>query len=200
MFRILQAVYDRIMALRNGIATNLAQWVGQPDTPETLDGLLQQLRDKDAEIKALDVQLRDKRAEARTLADTIAAAADQTERRASGIHATDTARLADYNMPVPGASIANRQPVQVPAKGVVRKIDDDDDGQGFIVRFDKLDDAKHYEVERSEADGPMTFLRTTTKTKFTDDDVKPGIRYHYRMRGGNARGAGEWSEPVGAIQ
>ena len=200
MFRILQAVYDRVTALKNGIVANLTAWAGQPDTPATLEALLQRLRDKDAEIKALEVLLHDKRDEARTLAAEINASADQTERRAGGIHAADTKRLADYNIPVPGASTANRQAAQVPQKAVLRKIADDDDGQGFIVRFDKLDDAKHYEVERAEGDGPMVFLRTTTKTKFTDDDVKPNVRYHYRVRGVNARGAGEWSEPVSAIQ
>ena len=199
MFRILQAVYDRVMSLKNGLVTNLTQWAGQPDTPAALDALLQQLQDKDKEIKALEVQLREKREEARKLAAIINAAADQTERRAGGIHATTPDRLADYNIPVPGAPV-NRQPTQVPAKAVIRQITDDDDGQGFIVRADRLPEAEHYEVERSEGDGPMLFLRTTTKIKFTDDDVQPDVRYHYRARGVNARGAGEWSEPVGAIQ
>ena len=198
MFKILQAVYDRVMALKNGLVTNLAQWTGQPDTPASLDSLLVQLQKKDAEIKALEVQLRDKREEARELATTIGASAAQTERRASGIHAADLNRLADYGMPVPGTS--NRQAAQVPAKAVIRQITDDDDGQGFLVRADRLEDAEHYEVERSAGDGPMLFLRTTTKIKFTDDDVQPNVPYHYRMRGVNARGVGEWSEPVRAIQ
>lgn len=134
MFRILQAVYDRVLALKNGIVTNLVAWAGQPDTPATLDALLKQLQDKDGEIKQVEVQLHDLREEARKLAATINAVADQTELRAGGIHATDTSRLAAYNIPVPGAAMANRQAVQVPEKAVVRKIDDDEDGQGFVIR------------------------------------------------------------------
>ena len=198
MIRILQAVYDRVVALKNGIVTNLTAWAGQPDTPATLEALLQQLRAKDAEIKALEVQLHDKREEARKLAVIINAAADQAERRAAGIHATAPERLADYNLAVPGA--ARRTAAQVPEKAVIRQITDDDDGQGFLVRLDRLIEADHYEVERSEAAGPMVFLRTITKIKFVDDDVQPNIRYHYRSRGVNPRGVGEWSEPVSAIQ
>ena len=207
MFKLLQVVYDRVMALKNGLSTNIARWTGQPDTPATLDALLGQIRNKDTEIKALEVQLHDKREEARTLASTIDAHADQTERRASGIHAADTERLADYGVPVPGAA-QQRQAKAVPEKAVLRPIKDDDDGVGFILRHDKLETADHYEIERGQSptdrpnDRPATlsFLRTTKKLKNVDDDVVSGIRYWYRVRGVNRRGPGEWSEMVSAIQ
>lgn len=199
MFKILQAVYDRVLALKNGLTTNLTRWTGQPDTVASLDALLQQLQAQDADIKALEVQLHDKREQARQLAATISDAADQTERRASGIHATDTERLADYGLPVPGRTTAARGS-QVPAKAVIRYIRTDDDGQGFITQCDRLPEADHYEVERGDSLNTLRFLRTTTKTRFVDDDVLTNVRYHYRVRGVNARGPGAWSEPVSAIQ
>ncbi len=208
MFKLLQAVYDRILALKNGLTTNLARWTGQPDTPATLDALLTQIQAKDTEIKAIEVLLHDKREEARKLAADFNAQADQTERRASGIHAADVERLADYGAPVPGAAPARRTGATVPEKAVIRQIADDDDGEGFVLRHDKLDTADHYEIERgtSPADRPnerpatLSFLRTTKKLKNLDDDVQSGIRYWYRVRGVNRRGAGEWSEVVSAIQ
>lgn len=198
MFKILQAIYNRLMALKNGLVTHDTLWVGQPHTPATVDALMLSIQKKDAEIKALEVQLHDKREEARELAHQLDDVADQIERRATGFHADNLPRLADYGMPVPGTT--QRQAAQVPVKGVVRQISDDDDGQGFVIRIDRIDGADHYEVERSESGGAMLFLRTVKKIKFVDDDVTSGVRYHYRVRGVNRRGAGEWSEAVGAIQ
>ncbi len=207
MFKLLQVVYDRILALKNGLSANLARWKDQPDTPATLDGLLTQIQQKNQEIKALEVALRERREEARELARTLTAAAEQIERRASGIHATDIERLADYDVPVPGV-VPERRAATVPEKAVLRQITDDDDGHGFVLRHDKLDTADHYELERghSPADRPnerpaaLAFLRTTKKLKNVDDDVQTGIRYWYRVRGVNRRGPGEWSEVVSAIQ
>ncbi len=208
MFKLLQAVYDRLMAVKNGLTANLTRWTGQPDTPESLDALLIQIQVKDQEIKALQVLLNDKREEARKLAAAINKQVDQTERRANGIHAADVERLADYGIHVPGTPSARRTAATVPEKAVIREIMNDDDGEGFVLRHDKLDTADHYEIERgaSPADRPnerpsaLGFLRTTKKLKNLDDDVVSGIRYWYRVRGVNRRGPGEWSEVVNAIQ
>ncbi|HRH48838.1 MAG TPA: fibronectin type III domain-containing protein [Panacibacter sp.] len=47
---------------------------------------------------------------------------------------------------------------------------------------------------------PYSHYKTTKKLTFTDDDVKRGQRYFYRVRGLDRNGYGEWSEPVSRVQ
>lgn len=218
MRKYLQKVFDRLSGLKNGINLNATDWTGQPDTPATVQAEMDALITMDNDIQQLEDALQQKISEARGLAAAKNEVAGIIEKRAIGIHAGTPLKLVEYNIkpgPTPG------QPRPVPGKAIISSIADDDDGIGFKLRIQKLDGVEHYEVERGlltranirqlddlnptpEAttvlQPPYPFLRTTRKLSFVDDDVEPGIRHFYRVRGVNASGAGQWSEPVSAVQ
>jgi hypothetical protein len=214
MLKYLQVVWDRLSGQKAGISNNSAAWTGQPDTPLTVQGDMDALVAKNGEVDSLEDQLSQKRAEARTLASDLTDKADATELRARGIHATEPGKLQEYNISLP----ADAQNKPVPAKAVIKKIEDDDDGIGFKIKIQNLPYAEFFEVQRGRipADSPFPqpiptppptvlqppypFLRSTKKQVIVDDDVEAGVRYFYRVRGVNATGPGEWSEPVSAVQ
>jgi hypothetical protein len=223
MRKYLQTVFDRLSALKNGINLNAPLWAGQPDTPATVQAEMDALVTINDEIEQLEDARQQKIAEARALAAAKNEVAGQIEKRAVAIHVTDPGKLNEYDIkagPAPG----EKRPV--PGKAIIASIGDDDDGIGFKLRILKLEHTDHFEVERGVATGgtrlgdsttvppstptpttevtvlqpPYPFLRTTSKLTFVDDDVQPGTRYFYRVRGVNTTGPGAWSEPVSAIQ
>jgi len=204
-----QAVIDRLKAQKTGITNNAASWTGQPDTPATTQAHIDALETADAEILALENQLTQKRTAIKTLVVTKAAVADAIDLRVKGIHATTTTKWIEYGLTDPNSTTATESTTRpVPEKGVIRNVSDDFDGEGFIAEWEKLAKTDSYEIERGIAANAadvntipaFTHLVTVRKTKYTDDDVTKGTRYFYRIRGINARGAGEWSEPVSRVQ
>lgn len=201
------AIINRFKAFKTGITNNATTWTGQPDTPTTIQAHIDTLETADAEILALENQLDQKRMALKVLVQTHAEAADVIERRVKGLHASSPDKWIEYGIANP-ANEAARGQRQVPNKGMIKEVIDDYDGVGFIVSWDKLPDSETYEVERGIAANasdintipPFIHLVTLRKTKYTDDDVEKGKRYFYRIRGINARGAGEWSEPVSRVQ
>ena len=222
MRKYLQKVFDRLSGLKSGITLNSSDWAGQPDTPATVQAEMDVLSTMDNKIQQLEDALQQQIAEARTLAASTNDVASIIEKRAIGIHASTPLKLVEYNIkpgPTPG------QPRPIPGKAIISSIADDDDGIGFKLRIQKLDGVEHFEVERgllgnattlppnatnpaasaaassaTVLQPPYPFLRTTRKLTFVDDDVQQGIRYFYRVRGVNATGPGQWSEPVSAVQ
>ena len=206
MRKYLQAVHDRFSGLKNGIGLNEADWAIHPsDTELAMEAKMTQITDKNTEIEQLEDALKQKQAEARTLADNLHLAADVVEKRAIAIHATNPNKLAEYNIKAPAVPGGPRP---VPAKAVISSMAIDDDGIGFKIKIQSLDNVDHFEVERGKSDAnagtvlqpPYPFLRTTKKLNFVDDDVVSGSRYFYRVRGVNTSGPGPWSEPVNAVQ
>jgi hypothetical protein len=204
-----EAVINRLKAFKTGITNNAASWTGQPDTPATTQAHIDALETADAEILALENQLSQKRTALKTLTQTKSGVADTIELRVKGIHAAAPSKWLEYGLPDPTSDAAQqRNAREVCGKGIIKTVIDDYDAVGFIVEWEKLADAETYEVERGiAADASdvntipaFTHLVTIRKVKYTDDDVEKGKRYFYRIRGINARGAGEWSEAVSRVQ
>lgn len=167
--------------------------------------MITELTDADAAIDAALDQVQQKRAAGRALVADRKIRANQIENLAIGIHASDPALLNEYDIKLraPG------QAKPAPGKAAVKSINDDTDGMGFILQRDPLENADNYEWEKAKAPvatantiDPALFahLKTTKKVKFVDDDVLPGERYFYRVRGFNAAGNGAWSEAVSRVQ
>jgi len=205
MLKYLQVVFDRHSGLKNGITHNNAAWVGQPDTPATEQADMDAITVANDAIDDAEDVLAQKIADARLLAKNSTKKADETVKRAIGIHATNPGKLVEYNIPVPGVG----QAVTIPVKAIILSIAIDDDGIGFKLKFksDTSTTVDYWEIERGSTDAavgilavPFPFLKTTKKLILVDDDVVSGRRYYYRIRGVNSAGAGEWSAVVNAVQ
>jgi hypothetical protein len=221
MLKYLQKVYDRLSGLKAGITTNASPWAATPHTPATVQTDMTALTNIDGEIDALEDQLKQKQLAARNLASQMDEKATQIQKIAIGIHAAEPEKLVEYNIALPG----EKQPRPVPAKAVIASIADDDDGIGFKLKVQTLANVDFYEWEKGSIGGnqppnqppmpvpgagagvgatvlqtPYPFWRSSKKQLLIDDDVEPGIRYFYRVRGVNNAGAGAWSEPVSRVQ
>lgn len=210
MLKYLQKVKDRLTGLKAGIANNAAAWVGQPDTPATVQAEINLLDTADSQIEALKDQLAQKQAASQVLAASKNDAAVIIEKRAIAIHATTPEKLIEYDITVPsGSKVARPLPVKASIIGVT----DDDDGIGFKIAMQGQGEVVDFwEIQRGEIvaatdttaatvlQPPYPFLKSTKKLLFVDDDVEAGVRYFYRVRGVNNTGTGAWSEPVSRVQ
>jgi hypothetical protein len=206
MRKYLLNVHDRFRGFKNGITLNAADWATQPDTPATMQTEMDTLAQMDQAIGQIEDALAQKVAEARALAKSQNEKADIIEKRAIGIHAATPGKLNEYNIKVPAGGPGAPRPI--PGKAIIGSIANDDDGIGFKIKIQPLPNVDHFEVERAVQPAtantvlqpPYPFLRTTKKLVLVDDDVNPGSRHFYRVRGVNASGPGEWSEPVNGVQ
>jgi len=205
MLKYLQVVFDRLSGHKNGITQNGLLWAGQPDTPVTVQADMDAITAANDAIDDAEDVWKQKIADGRQLAKDITKKADETEKRAIGIHATAPNKLIEYNIPLP----ADPQAVTVPLQAVILSITDDDDGIGFKMKFkpDTSTKVDYWEVERGVTDAntlvlapPFPFLRTTKKLGMVDDDVETGRRHHYRIRGVNTAGPGAWGASVSRVQ
>ncbi len=210
MLKYLQKVKDRLTGLKAGIANNAAAWVGQPDTPATVQAEINLLDTADSQIEALKDQLAQKQAASQVLAASKNDAAVIIEKRAIAIHATTPDKLIEYDITVPSGSKVART---LPVKASIISVTDDDDGIGFKIAMQGQGEVVDFwEIQRGEIvaatdttaatvlQPPYPFLKSTKKLLFVDDDVEAGVRYFYRVRGVNNTGAGAWSEPVSRVQ
>lgn len=157
------------------------------------------------EIQQAKDTLSIKYAEARQLASEDSNYADALENIAIGLHRDSKEKLVDYDIVID----TPKQPKPAPSMALTVILNDDTDGEGFVVFLQSPDPvADSYEWEKgSGADPsdlntipPMTHLRITSKTSFVDDDVAKGVRYFYRVRSINSRGEGPWSSPWSRVQ
>ena len=197
MRKYIQEVFDRLKDLKAGIVKHATQWQGMPDTPEIVQEEMQELADADALIEDLQNDLRKAQKNARKLAESKDKRADVIQTRATGIHAEEEGKLIDYGI----EPAAERQAKPVPSKVVIDSVTDDVDGEGFILQIQREVNSDFYEIEIGETTAdvqslapPFPTVRTTKRTKYVFDDVRPGYRYYFRVRGANASGRGEWSE------
>ena len=87
-------------------------------------------------------------------------------------------------------------------------LQDDTDGEGFIVSTQFDANADFYEWQKGFGSSPsdtntipeLKNFKTTKKTNFVDDEVPKGVRVFYRVRAANTNGVGPWSEAVSRVQ
>lgn len=87
-------------------------------------------------------------------------------------------------------------------------LQDDTDGEGFIVSTQFDANADFYEWQKGFGSNPsetktipeLKNFKTTKKTNFVDDEVPKGVRVFYRVRAANTNGVGPWSEAVSRVQ
>ncbi len=184
---------------------NAAKWAGQPVSVADIDGHIGNLEDIDKEIEDAKDALQQQRELARKMRNDKQKDLDQVDSLAIGLHKDDPEKLSDYDIKLRKEGEAK----PVPDKAVIESIEDDVDGEGFVINIKPQSGiAGHYEIERGIAPSPednvlatpYPFLKSTKKASYLDDDVLPGKRYFYRARAINSTGPGEWSEPVSAVQ
>ena len=204
MVKYISDVITELKSRSAGMQTNAEKWTNQTVTAAELDDYVKQLEAQSLKIDTAEATLQKEREAGRRLAETLTLKQKQVDSLAYGIHAEETIKLTDYGL-------STRKPNSskpIPAKAVLTSIVDDADGVGFVVTWASLTNADYYEIEKGLAANtsdlvlqpPYPFLKTTTKTTLVDDAVEKGRRYFYRVRGVNATGTGEWSEPVNRVQ
>jgi len=200
----LQKLRNRFVGLKNGVTIHIAEWAGQAETPVTIQANIDQVDTVQAEINALEDQLSQKKKDGRTLESELTLIAETIENKAIGFHTSNPEVLNDYDIKL-------RKPYTkrpVPTAVLVPVIEDDVDGEGFILKNEVDPDADKYEWEKGTAADPsdlntvppMQHFKVTSKTKFVDDNVMPGVRYFYRVRAFNTTGNGPWSAAVSRVQ
>lgn len=205
MTKYIHELIHKFKSRKSGMKNNAAKWTGQPVTEADIDGHVKELEDIDKLIEAAKDALQQQRALARKMRNDKQKDLNQVDSLAEGLHKDDPEKLSDYDIELPKPGEAK----PVPDKAVIISIVDDVDGEGFVINIKaQANIAEHYEIERGIAPSPednvlvtpYPFLTSTKKSNYLDDDVLPGKRYFYRVRAINSAGAGEWSEPVSAVQ
>lgn len=203
--KYLRKIIDALKDFKTGMLINAARWVGQSETPATVQAAVDELEAKEAEIIALKQNLSVKLAEARALRSVKDVYAEGLENLARGLHSSDPEKLIEYGIPPEPV----RTPANPPTMVLSLIIKDDTDGVGFRVSLQSADpDAENYEYEKGVGADPtvtgivpeMSHFKLTTKISFVDDDVLRGRRCFYRVRAINRKGVGPWSEAVSSVQ
>ena len=188
-----------------GIVANAADWEGTGISAITVQAEIDVLLL--AKKKVLDniVVLHNSRLAARKATDVGKTEDELLVLKVKGMYAANTEKWAEYGVDAHDAITAKKD--AVPAKGMIKSIENDSDGEGFIVQGKAITGIDVYEWQRgvgsvtdSHIIPEFVHLITNRKCKIIDDDVQKGIRYFYRYRGYNIHGFGEWSEPVNLIQ
>jgi hypothetical protein len=204
MLTYLSEVRDRLKLLLGGMKKNLAVWASQSVKPEDVEAAIAALETKDAEVEAVKQAQTLKLGEARELSVTSGKLADKIENLALGIHTDDAEKLVEYGI----KQRKTAAPKPAPTKLLIPTLEDDTDGEGFIVSTQKDPDADYYEWQKGtgtnaadpKAIPEMKNFKTTKKTSFVDDEVPKGLRIFYRVRAANTNGNGAWSETVSRVQ
>ena len=204
MIKYIRTLVDELKALKKGMTTHATIWNGMAVTEKQLQDAIDELEKQESDIEDAETLLIQQRTAGRNLVEKHMLLASQATNLALGLHPTDSKELLDYNI----QPRKDSGKVPVPEKAVIASIEDDVDGEGFIINIQKLDYADVFDVEKGSGDnadsmvytGKFTHLKNSKKISFVDDDVKRGVRYFYRVRGFNRNGYGEWSEPVSRVQ
>jgi hypothetical protein len=104
--------------------------------------------------------------------------------------------------------LCTKETIPAPTKILIPKLEDDTDGEGFIVSTQTDPHADYYEWQKgtgtNAADAntipELKNFKTTKKISFVDDEVVKGVRTFYRVRAANTNCVGPWSEAVGRVQ
>lgn len=98
MTKYLQNIIERFEELKNGVSINREKWNSFPDTPETIDEQINEIRKMDFEIEETKKLLSEKQSEARKLRDEKKSRIAIIEKRAFGIHADEEDKLENYKI------------------------------------------------------------------------------------------------------
>jgi hypothetical protein len=195
---------ERLRALRAGMSNNSTNWTVQTVEVQAVDAMITNLDAKDAEVDLAKQTLSLKSSEARELGNAAVKLANKIENLALGFYSGKEEKLIEYGI----KSMRTYTTKPAPTKTLMIKLEDDTDGEGFIVSTQKDPNADYYEWQKgygSNAADDKTIpelknFKTTKKTSFVDDEVPKGVRVFYRVRAANTNGAGPWSEAVSKVQ
>jgi hypothetical protein len=195
---------EKLLALKTGMVKYPESWTAQTVEVQEVDDLLAEIDDKNSQVDAAKQQVSLSITGARSTSNKAKKLSDKIENIAIGLCAGSEEKLIEYGI----KSKKTPEPKPVPSKTLIPVIEDDTDGEGFIVSTQTDTDADYYEWQKGIAADPtnvstlpeMRVFKTTKKTKFVDDDTAKGVRVFYRVRAANTNGAGPWSEAVSAVQ
>ena len=203
--KYLQQEIDRLTNLKNGISANSGLWTNQPANLGAVQDAIDALQGKANAIAELQINLGELQEQAHNEIVIQDKVADQIENLAKGIHSNEPEKLDAYGIVRRKESTS----MPVPATAMIASIKDDADGKGFVIAVQALPNATDFEIYRGVAASPdvqsldpsaFTFLTSTKKLSYTDDDVIKGKRYFYMVRGFNRKGKGAWSAVVSKVQ
>lgn len=195
---------DRLRSLKTGMEKNAAIWTSQTVQVSEVEQMLANLDAKDAEVEAVKHQQTLKSAEARELSKNAGKLSDKIENLAFGFHSGNEEKLVQYGI----KQKKPKEPKPAPTKTLIPGLEDDTDGEGFIVSTQFDPNADFYEWQKGYGTNPadantipeLKNFKTTKKTNFVDDEVPKGVRVFYRVRAANTNGVGPWSEAVSKVQ
>jgi hypothetical protein len=204
MIKYLSELSDRLKALNNGMLKNPNTWANHEITAEIVQQKIDELTDKEGEIEGLKESIAIAQTSARTPQVADEKFVEKLENFVFAYYTETPEKLIEYDL------TARKEAKPKPA--ITRKltitIQDDTDGEGFILTTQVDTDAEMYEwykgistdPTKTDVIPPMTLLKTTKKITFVDDDVIKGQRVFYKVRAVNSTSEGPWSEPVSRVQ
>jgi len=197
---------EHLKMKKAGIIANPDDWTDTDITAVSVQSKIDVLELAKKIVLDNEVVLHNSRLAARKAAEVGKVDDDLLVLKVKGRYAANTEKWAEYGVDAHDA-ITSKKEAAVPAKGMIKSIEDGPDAEGFIIKGKAIQLVDVYEWQKgvgSIADANIipvfVHLITNKKCKIIDDDVQKGIRYFYRYRAYNAHGFGEWSEPVSKIQ
>ncbi len=204
MLQYLRAEIDRLNGFMFGRAKNPEKWANNEVTEAEIKTSIDSLAAAEKQIEEIKNMLSQKQAEAKNLKAIAVKLGDKVENFINGYHADEPQKLIDYGIE-PKRQYTRKQ---APVNKLLVLIQDDTDGEGFILTTNPDPDADMYEwykgfgadPAKTDIIPPMNPLKTTKKISFVDDDIPKGVRVFYKVRPVNSKGDGPWSEPVSRVQ
>jgi hypothetical protein len=183
---------------------NSTFWTDKTVLVTEVDQMLTNIQTADASVEETKQQLSIKLSGARDVSTNAYKLVEKIENLASGLHSSDAQKLLEYGI----KQKKEKETRPVPTKTLIPVLEDDTDGEGFIVSTQKDPNADYYEWQKgtgtNAADAntipELKNFKTTKKISFVDDEVVKGVRTFYRVRAANRNGVGPWSEAVSRVQ
>ncbi len=204
MVKYLSDAIFRLKDLLNGMLKNPEKWTKPDETPETVQAQITILENSSKAIDEAKETLSIVQVNARRALAASGKFADDMENSAIAYHKSDAVQLNAYGIRLRKPRSKRTSPVEA----LHVRLQDDIDGQGFIVSTTPDSNADQYEwYKGAGADASTTnivpelkLFKTTTRLTFVDDNVQKGVRYFYRVRAVNTAGEGPWSEAASRVQ
>jgi hypothetical protein len=202
--KYLSELVDELKELMSGIVKNAALWASQNITGAIVQQSIDAVNAMETEVAELKKQLSEKLTAARALQDATSQFVTKLENFAYAIHTDTPEKLVEYGLQPHKEAKSKSVPTQKPSV----TLEDDTDGQGFIVSTNTDSDATLYEwyrgiaadASKTDVIPAMTLFKTTQKISFVDDDVIKGQRVFYKVRAVNPAGVGPWSDVASRVQ
>jgi len=204
MVKYLQSVIDRLKTIKSGMENNATFWAGQPETTASVQTKIGELETEEVNLDEMDRLLKVKVSDAHKLSEVCNIYVEKLENLAKGVHSDSPEKLTEYAVQLRKKGTPGTKPTKI----IIPVIEDDSDGNGFIVSTQNCGGAVSYHWFKGNTTDPkntstlpeMHPFKITSKTKFVDDDVEKGTRYYYQVHAFNSHGTIPMSEPVSRIQ